>query len=187
MAASLALPTLERQPNPRRRKAEPITALPRSWVHLPRHAGRRWRHHPGQAHHQPRPPRHQRCPGKPALPNPNPNRSHITGCSARTPDLRGTVAHWARIGDLRSASSTGTRRLLALRGDSGPDLMAAGLRDDCLSSPHPRNRHAQPCLAGPHRSPTSPCSRRAHHRKPTDETGLRGTRRHSRYDGGVAH
>jgi hypothetical protein len=46
-------------------------------------------------------------------------------------------------------------------------------------------RRPGPDLAGPRRSPTTPCFRRAHHGKPTDGTGLNGTRRHSGYDGGI--
>src|SRR5437016_13450668 len=51
---------------------------------------------PGTSRAAPTPP--PALPREASPPNPNPNRSHITGCSARTPDLRGTVARWAGIG-----------------------------------------------------------------------------------------
>src|ERR1019366_26621 len=48
----------------------------------------------------------------------------------------------------------------------------------------PANPHAPaPCYREAHKSPTSPRSGVAHHRKPTDETELCGTWRHGRYDG----
>jgi len=80
-----------------------------------------------------------------------------------------------RIFDMRSASSTGPRcfarfawRLLArLDGCWVARRTASALRTR-------RKPRARPCLAGPHRSPTSPRFRRAHHRKPTDETRLCG-------------
>ena len=60
---------------------------------------------------------------------------------------------------------------------------AALVADDCLRFRTRCKRRVRPGLAGPHRNPTNLFFRRAHHGKPTDETGLRGTRRHSRYDG----
>ena len=56
-------------------------------------------------------------------------------------------------------TSAGYRRptLAHLRDDSWPDFMAPGC-SRLPQIPHRRNRRARPCLAGPHRSPTSPAS-----------------------------
>ena len=108
-------------------------------------------------------------------------RALRTGRSGRLGHTKLADCRPLRGGDLRSASNTVVRRLLTLRDDSWPDLMSTG----CGRLPHiPRATQSpsRPRLAGPHRIPTSPCFRRAHHGKPTDETGLRGTRRHSRHD-----
>ena len=58
---------------------------------------------------------------------------------------------------------------------------AAGMRQATMKKD--REQSPAACYREAHNSPTSPRPRVAHHRKPTDETELYGTRRHGRYDG----
>jgi hypothetical protein len=108
---------------------------------------------------------------------------------------RGSVSRraWCGQGRIRAAASGGQVGGIRQRGESAAcawveEADAGATRS--LERGLPRAPTAAVLAAvwasrEAHKNPTSPGSRAVYHEKPTDKTGLRGTRRHGRYHGPV--